>query len=180
MPGETAITLPSGQANDWSRIIEPPTTRPLRRRVAAILPEGRGSIRRIACSAGTSGWARCPTDAFLRARIQAIVYVKSTPSQPGRRAAFSRIIAERLEIPPEHSAFELDVLPALLPGNAMFRREIVEEVYYLMQRDAPSLARIPLDEAIDYRFVQRLEAEGFILRPWWSALRPAPGAGQLP
>ena len=66
-------------------------------------------------------------DGFLRAMIQSIAYVKSIPAYPERRAALLRAVTERLDLSAEQAAYELDVLPAVLPSNAMFRRQVVEE-----------------------------------------------------
>jgi ABC-type nitrate/sulfonate/bicarbonate transport system substrate-binding protein len=104
-------------------------------------------------------------DGFLRAMIQSIAYVKSTPAYPERRAVLLRAVTERLDLSAEQAAYELDVLPAVLPGNAMFRRAVVEEVYQFMLHETPALARLPLEEVVDFRYVQRLEAEGFVPQP---------------
>jgi NitT/TauT family transport system substrate-binding protein len=103
-------------------------------------------------------------DAYLKALIQAIAYMKTTTTDAANRQHMLEVVDQQMRIPPEQALLELEPLPPFLPANAQFRPELVQEVYEFMLKETPELARYQVSDLMDDHFIHKIEAEGFLAR----------------
>jgi NitT/TauT family transport system substrate-binding protein len=106
-------------------------------------------------------------EAFLKGIAEGVAFLKQGRSDPAARERALEIVADRLRVPSDVVAPELDKIAELAHIDLAPDMANLADYQVMVARLTPGVENISLDEVIDVSFIQKLEREGFFqqLRP---------------
>jgi len=100
-------------------------------------------------------------EAFIKGIAEGVAFLKQGQTDPAKRARSLQIVAERLRVPEEKVAPELDKIAQLARADLAPDMEIMREYRDMVAHLTPAVEQIPLDDVIDTSFIDKLKREGF-------------------
>jgi ABC-type nitrate/sulfonate/bicarbonate transport system substrate-binding protein len=106
-------------------------------------------------------------EAFLKGIAEGVAFLKQGQSDPAARERALEIVAERLRVPADVVAPELDKIAELAHVDLAPDMANLADYQVMVARLTPGVENIALEEVIDVSFIQKLERDGFFrqLRP---------------
>jgi NitT/TauT family transport system substrate-binding protein len=106
-------------------------------------------------------------EAFLKGIAEGVAFLEQGQSDPAARARSLEIVADRLRVPADVVAPELDKIAELARVDLSPDMANLADYQVMVARLTPGVENISLDDVIDVSFIQKLERAGFFqqLRP---------------
>jgi NitT/TauT family transport system substrate-binding protein len=103
-------------------------------------------------------------EAFLKGIAEGVAFLKQGQSDPAARARSLEIVADRLRVPSDVVAPELDKIAELARVDLAPDMANLADYQVMVARLTPGVENISLDDVIDVSFIQKLDREGFFQR----------------
>src|SRR3954454_3940266 len=103
-------------------------------------------------------------EAFLRGIAEGVAFLKLGQSDPAARARSLEVVADRLRVPADAVAPELEKIAELARVDLAPDMANLADYQVMVARLTPGVENISLDDVIDISFIQKLEREGFFQR----------------